>query len=49
MILSYIEGDKTIENSKSLFALNAFSIDRLNLIMNKNNELELKRMVLLNI
>ena len=43
MILSYIEGDKTIENSKSLFALNAFSIDRLNLIMNNNKELELKK------
>ena len=36
MNLSYIEGDKTIENNKNLFALNVFSIERLNLILNDN-------------
>ena len=38
MNLSYIEGDKTIENNKSLFALNLFNIDRLNLILNDNED-----------
>ena len=38
MNLSYIEGDKTIENNKGIFALNGFSIDLLNLILNDNDE-----------
>ena len=38
MNLNYIEGDKTIENNKNLFTLNVFSIDRLNLILNDNEE-----------
>ena len=43
MNLSYIEGDKTIENNKNLFALNTFSIDHLNLILNDNEELDLEK------
>ena len=43
MNLSYIEGDKTIENNKNLFALNVFSIERLNLILNDNEELDLEK------
>ena len=43
MNLSYIEEDKTIENNKNLFALNVFSIERLNLILNDNEELDLEK------